>query len=249
MSINPPESGCPPEGRRLLLGICDRHNLLRSALESLIRPEADLQVVWSVASLPEAEASAAQVAPDILIVDFSRPTPETISQLERFKGACPHTHIVALTDHGSDECVLYREETATLGLGQPRTCCLQQAFMLGARGAVSKTSSPEELLRVIHGVAQGKFMVEEPAFSTLLNKLFATTRPAQPRPHLTGREHEVIESLVRGLSNKEIGARLGIREQTVKNHITHILDKLGLNDRLQIVVYAARSGLIRIDDC
>lgn len=238
----------PASARRICVGLCDRHTLIRSAIEELLRPEPDMEIVWSVEALADAFAPSSEGGPDILLIDFSRPTEPFLAQVGQFRTTFPETQIVALTDHGSDECNLFAEQPPTFGLGQPRTCCLQQAFMLGARGAIGKTSTRGELLRVIRGVCDGHVMVEEPSLSILLSRLFGQSQPEVQQPHLTKREQEVIQSLALGKSNKEIGAALGMQEQTVKNHISHILGKLGLEDRVQIVVFAARYHLISLDE-
>jgi DNA-binding NarL/FixJ family response regulator len=152
-----------------------------------------------------------------------------------------------MTDHGTDTCVLFKDVSATMSIGLPRTCCLQQAFMAGARGAVRKTSTREELMRVIRAVHAGQIAVEEPSLSLLLSRIFGRSQASASQPHLTQREQEVIRALALGKANKEIAVMLGIREQTVKNHISHILEKLGLEDRLQIVVFAARHHLISLE--
>jgi DNA-binding NarL/FixJ family response regulator len=120
--------------------------------------------------------------------------------------------------------------------------------MIGARGAVRKTGTREELLRVVRSVHSGQITVEEPSLSLLLARLFGQSQPETPQPHLTERERDVVRALALGKSNKEIAVMLGIREQTVKNHISHILEKLGLEDRLQIVVFAARNHLVSLDN-
>ena len=109
------------------------------------------------------------------------------------------------------------------------------------------TAAPEELTRVIREVHAGRIAVEEPSLSLLLSRCFGRSLSGPQEPVLTDREREVIGALARGKSNKQIGSLLGIREQTVKNHISHILSKLGLEDRVQIVVFAARNRIVSLD--
>jgi DNA-binding NarL/FixJ family response regulator len=232
---------------QIKIGICDRQTLIRTALTQLLSSEDDIEVVWSVPNLSEVFAREAQTAFDILLIDFTSPTLALLSEVSRFKERFPAPQIVAMTDHGQDTCVLFQENPPTLGFGLPKTCCLQQAFMMGARGAVRKTSTREELLRVLYAVQARHIAVEEPSLSLLMTRIFGQGKQETPQYHLTEREQEVIRALALGKSNKEIAVRLGIREQTVKNHISHILEKLGLEDRLQIVVFAARYGLIALD--
>lgn len=244
---NPQSSAKPESSSRILVALCDRRTLLRSALERAIASQPDMQICWSVPDVSQALDEAQSVKPALLLIDFTSPTIAFLKNTREFLSLCPQTRFVALTDHGSDACWLFKDQPVTIGLGEPRTCCLQQAFMLGARGAVSVTGTVEELLRVIRQVLEGQIVVEQPSLSVLLSRLMGQqTNPAHP--HLTEREQEVIQQLVKGKSNKEIGQALGIGEQTVKNHISSILAKLGLEDRLQIVVYAARQGLVSLDD-
>ncbi|MCC6483595.1 MAG: response regulator transcription factor [Armatimonadetes bacterium] len=229
----------------ITIGLCDRHTLLRSALEQLLSAEEDLSVVWSVDSLTAADLS--QGAPNVILVDFTEPTRELLHQTTQYRAEHPQSQIVALTDHGSEVCVLFRDDKPASALDQPRLCCLQQAFMVGARGAVRKTGTRDELLRVIRAVHAGQVTVEEPSLSLLLTRLFGRQSPNDATPHLTERERDVIRALALGQSNKEIAVSLGIAEQTVKNHVSHILEKLGLEDRVQIVVFAARNRMVSLE--
>lgn len=234
------------EASSLRVVVCARQTLIARGIAKLL--EADGVVVLEVASSLQGISPDAANSADVLLVDFSRPTLPFIESFRRFRESFPRMHVVALTDHGSDECSLFRQGQPQIALGQPGTCCLQQAFMLGCRGAVSTYAEPQELLRVIRGVVSNRIMVEEPTLSMLLGQLFGqSTRQPEP-PALTSREQDVVRALAQGRSNKEIGAILGIGLQTVKNHVSHILSKLGLEDRVQIVLYAVRNGLISLDE-
>lgn len=241
--MKPGEPHHNPHSGPVMVGLCDRRSLLRMALATSIHTHRDFDIAWSVSTPAEAPGAC-----DILLVDFTNPTREFLDQVSSFRSQYPETIMVAMTDHTSTSCYLFSDQTPTCGLAQPSTCCLQQAFMLGARGAVSVEGTLDELFRVLRGVMDGHVMVEEPSLSLLLARLFGQRQPADPEPTLTDRERQVIASLARGRSNKEIGTELGIQEQTVKNHVSHILGKLGLEDRLQIVVFAARRGLVSLDE-
>ncbi len=230
------------------LALCDRQTLLRSALERILTEEGDVEVLWSVGALAEALPLSQERTPDLLLLDFTAPTISFIGEVNRFRLVCPSVHIIAMTDHGSDICVLFRDSEPTLTVGQPRTCCLQQAFMIGARGAIRKTGTREELMRVLRAVHLGRIAVEEPSLSLLLTRIFGQSQALGNHPRLTEREQDVIRALALGKTNKDIALALDIREQTVKNHISHILEKLGLEDRLQIVVFAARHHLVTLDN-
>ncbi|MEI6914396.1 MAG: response regulator transcription factor [Armatimonadota bacterium] len=227
------------------IGLCDRHTLLRSALEQLLGAEEDMNVIWSLPSLDSVRVGTE--IPEIALVDFTQPTHEQLEQTMRYRNEYPESHVVALTDHGSDVCVLFQEQRGSGTLDEPRLCCLQQAFMVGARGAVRKTGTREELLRVIRSVNSGQVTVEEPSLSLLLSRLFGRSLPESSQPRLTDREKDVVQALALGKSNKEIAVWLAIAEQTVKNHVSHILEKLGLEDRVQIVVFAARHRLVSFE--
>lgn len=230
------------------VALCDRRTLLRVALERVIEAEPGFEPAWSISSPSEAPVAGPEPAADVLVIDFTSPTLEFLEQVARMREQHPHTVLIALTDHTSESCHLFQDAPPTVGFAQPRTCCLQQAFMLGARGAISVAGSCAELFRVIRGVMEGRVMVEEPSLSLLLGRLFGPGRQSTPAEQVTDRERQVINLLARGRSNKEIGIELGIHEQTVKNHVSHILEKLGLEDRVQIVVFAARHGLVSLDD-
>jgi DNA-binding NarL/FixJ family response regulator len=230
------------------VALCDRHALVRSAFQSILQAQDDLDVVWSAGTLAEARSLGASAPPDVLLLDFTDPTPAFLAEVQEFRKACPNAQLVGLTDHGADACRLFvGDGPVAHGFGQKRSCCLQQAFMIGAKGGVRKTSTPEELLRVIRSVAAGRIAVEEPSLSLLLARLFGKLEPEEETPHLTEREREVVLALAEGKSNKVIAAALGISEQTVKNHISHILEKLVLEHRLQIVILAARQVMITFE--
>lgn len=231
------------------VALCDHHTLVRSAFQTILQAYDDIEVVWTAAAVSEASERGASCIPDVLLLDFTDPTPAFLSEVETFRTTYPETQLVALSDHVTDACRLFVGDCPTsYGFGERRSCCIQQAFMMGAKGGVRKTSTPEELLRVIRGVHAGRITVEEPSLSLLLGRLFGKQELEVPSIHLTDREREVIRALAQGKSNKEIGVALGIREQTVKNHISHILEKLELEDRLQIVIFAARHGLITLGE-
>ncbi|MBW3625585.1 MAG: hypothetical protein KY468_19495 [Armatimonadetes bacterium] len=170
------------------LALCDRHTLLRTALEQMLAAEEEIEVIWSAASLEEAISAGRSFAPDLLLLDFTSPTLPFLNRVKQFHVACPETQIVAMTDHGTDVCVLFEDRGATLGIGQPRTCCLQKAFMMGARGAVRKTGTREELLRVLRDVHAGRVSVEEPSLSLLLSRLLGPNPTSAPETQLTDRE-------------------------------------------------------------
>lgn len=231
----------PPSTIRLL--IADDQNLVRQGLVALLRGVPGIEVVGQASDLEGAKRLVGQMRPDVLLLDATSPDARLLAVIREMQAEYPETHVVAMTDHGPNECVVLNPPPPGGSMQVPRQCCLQQAFAAGARGAVRKTGSREELIHVLRAVHAGQFAIEVEQATRLIDTLSRRRRePALPT--LTEREMAIVRHLVDGRSNKEIGGALGIKEQTVKNHVSRILQKLQLADRVQIAVYALRNYLL-----
>lgn len=200
---------------RLIL--VDDHYVVRMGMASSLNLEPDFIVVDEAESGAEAIAKYAEHKPDLMIMDWRLPDQNGGEVIRKIRASFPKAKLLVLSAFESEETIF-------------------QAVQSGAVGYLSKSSRRPELIQAIRLAAQGK-----PAFSgSTINKL--ATR--MQRPSLSRRELEVIAELVQGNSNKEIASHLEISENTVKVHITHLLQKLKAKDRTHIASIALQMGLI-----
>jgi DNA-binding NarL/FixJ family response regulator len=185
-------------------------------------------VVGEAADGAEAIREAARLAPDVVLMDIRMPVLDGIEATRRIVAAQPDAKVLILTTFGLDSYVF-------------------EALRAGASGFMLKDAPPEEIAAAVRIVAGGDALLA-PAITRSVVAEFARQRPAPTPPatlaELTAREREVLELLARGMSNAEICDRLVITEATTKTHVARILQKLGLRDRIQAVIYAYEAGLV-----
>ena len=209
--------------------IADDQALVRVGLRKILETEPETAVVGEAADGEEAVVEAGRLAPDVVLMDIRMPLMDGIEATRRIVRAQPETRVLILTTFGLDGYVY-------------------DALRAGASGFMLKDAPPEEIAAAVRIVASGDALLA-PAVTRAVVEEFARQRPAPPPPpraveDLTPREREVLDLIVRGLSNPEICARLVITEATAKTHVARILQKLGLRDRVQVVIYAYESGLL-----
>ena len=209
--------------------IADDQALVRVGLRKILETEPETSVVGEAADGEEAVVEADRLAPDVVLMDIRMPLMDGIEATRRIVRARPETRVLILTTFGLDGYVY-------------------DALRAGASGFMLKDAPPEEIAAAVRIVASGDALLA-PAVTRAVVEEFARQRPAPPPPpraveDLTPREREVLDLIVRGLSNPEICARLVITEATAKTHVARILQKLGLRDRVQVVIYAYESGLL-----
>ena len=209
--------------------IADDQALVRVGLRKILETEPETAVVGEAADGEEAVVEAGRLAPDVVLMDIRMPLMDGIEATRRIVRARPETRVLILTTFGLDGYVY-------------------DALRAGASGFMLKDAPPEEIAAAVRIVASGDALLA-PAVTRAVVEEFARQRPAPPPPprvveDLTPREREVLDLIVRGLSNPEICARLVITEATAKTHVARILQKLGLRDRVQVVIYAYESGLL-----
>jgi two-component system NarL family response regulator len=212
--------------------VVDDHALFRRGLEMVLKQEADIEVVGEAGDGAEAVELAAQLLPDIVLMDVRMPRRSGIEACTAIKDVVPSAKIVMLTI-SDDEADLY------------------DAIKAGASGYLLKEISIDEVAAAIRSVAGGQSLISPSMASKLLTE-FATMikkgdeRQQVPAPRLTDRELEVLKLVARGLNNRDVAKELFISENTVKNHIRNILEKLQLHSRMEAVVYAVREKLLEI---
>lgn len=220
--------------------IVDDHPLFREGVRNIIDAEDDLEVLAEGISGDQALQLIRELRPRVALVDVNLPNMNGIQVTRQIVAERLGTSIVLLTAYDDVEQVLH-------------------AFSAGASAYCSKDVEAGKLVDVIRHVARGFFVVGDQVFDeTGLDQWLSSGVEAVRRPHLEGdvdaftplspREMEILQYVTRGLSNKEIAAKLAISHQTVKNHMTAILHKLDVEDRTQAAVYALRHGWVRLQD-
>ncbi len=214
------------------VAIADDQELVRAGLRLIIAGEADLEVVGEAATGEEAVTLARRAQPDVLLMDVRMPGLGGIAATEAIldSAGSGRPRILMLTTFDLDEYVY-------------------DAMRVGASGFLLKDVPAEDLVIAIRQAARGTDALLAPSVTRRLVERFASQRSIGSTHHellseLTAREQEVLRLVARGLSNSEIAAHLTISETTVKSHVSHVLMKLGLRDRVQAVVLAYETGLV-----
>ena len=216
---------------KLRVMVVDDHALFRRGLDMVLSGEPDIELVGEASDGEEAIQKAAEVMPDIVLMDVRMPKRTGIEATAEIKELMPHVKILMLT--------ISDEETD-----------LYDAIKAGASGYLLKEIPIEEVADAIRGVWAGQSRISPSMASKLLTEFAAISkgaaeRPAMPAPRLTDREMEVLRLVAQGLNNRDIAKQLYISENTVKNHIRNILEKLHLHSRMEAVVYAVREKIDR----
>jgi two-component system NarL family response regulator len=212
--------------------IVDDHALFRRGLVMVLEQEKDIELVGEAGDGAEAVQIAQDTMPDVVLMDVRMPRRGGIEATSQIKAIAPHTKILMLTI-SDEEADLY------------------DAIKAGASGYLLKEISIDEVANAIRQVHAGQSMISPSMASKLLTE-FATMvkksdeKPAAAQPRLTEREMEVLRLVAKGRNNRDIAKELFISENTVKNHIRNILEKLHLHSRMQAVVYAVREKLLEI---
>jgi DNA-binding NarL/FixJ family response regulator len=211
--------------------LVDDQPLLRMGFRLVLEAQADMAVIGEAGDGAEAVAQVDKLGPDVVLMDVRMPGMDGIEATEQIVERRPDSRVLILTTFDLDEYAF-------------------AALRAGAAGFLLKNAQPAELIAGIRTVAAGDG-VASPRVTRRLIETFAEQAPARQGQgsdsrldRLTGREREVLVEMAQGLSNAEIAERLGLSEATVKTHVSRILPKLGLRDRVQAVVLAYQTGLL-----
>jgi len=210
--------------------IADDQALFRRGLYVVLGTEERIEVVAEAEDGEDAIAKAEELVPDVVLMDVRMPRINGIEAARQIRDLLPSTKILMLTV--SDE-----EDD------------LYEAIKAGANGYLLKEISVEEVADAIHAVVQGQSLISPSMASKLLSEFNSLARQAAaqeqlPAPVLTARELEVLKLVARGMSNRDVADQLFISENTVKNHVRNILEKLHLHSRMEAVMYAVRKRLL-----
>jgi DNA-binding NarL/FixJ family response regulator len=214
--------------------IADDESLVRGGLRMILEAQVDIEVAAEAEDGHRAVRLAEQLEPDVVLMDIRMPGLDGLEATRRILGARPGApRIIVLTTFDLDEYVY-------------------EAMRVGASGFLLKSARPQQLVEAVRGVLAGDALLAPEITQRLLAEFLRRPPPgAAPRPgldELTKRELEVLELIAAGLSNAEIAARLIVGEETVKTHVSRVFLKLGLRDRVQAVIAAYETGLVRPGD-
>jgi DNA-binding NarL/FixJ family response regulator len=207
---------------RIRVLLADDHALFRKALAILFREEPDFEVVGEAADGIEAIAHAAALRPDVILMDIRMPRADGPEATRRILETTPDVKIVMLTVSGDEDGVV-------------------DAVQSGAQGYLLKTIEPPALFDALRGVVRGEAALARGVATTIMRAFtragLRSAAGTPPRAELNVREREIVALVAEGKSNKEIATRLGLAENTVKNHLKNILATLHLENRVQVAVF------------
>ena len=200
--------------------IAEDHALVRAGLSELLANREDVEVVGEAANGEEAVARAAELQPDVVLMDLSMPEVDGIAATRRISAEVPAANVVVLTSFSDRERIL-------------------EALDAGAVGYLLKDLAPDELHRGVQAAARG----ESPLAPKAAHAVISARSEARPAVELSSREREVLALVAAGLPNKLIARRLEISEKTVKAHLTRVFQAIGVTDRTQAALWAQRNGV------
>jgi len=205
--------------------IADDHGIVRQGLRMYLGLDPEIEIVGEACNGAEALELTHQLHPDVVLMDLLMPVMDGIAATAAIRRELPDTEVVALTSVLEDTSVV-------------------EAVRVGAIGYLLKDTEAHELLRAIKAAAAGQVQLASPAAARLMREV---RTPEKSREALTDRETDVLRLLAQGRSNKEIAQLLNIGEHTVKTHVSHVLNKLGVPSRTQAALYAIRTSLVSSD--
>jgi DNA-binding NarL/FixJ family response regulator len=228
----PPKAKNSAADEAIKVLIVDDHALFRRGLQMVLEGETDIEVVGEASDGQEAAKQAEDTTPDVVLMDVRMPKRSGIEATRAIKDVLPSTKILMLTI-SDEEADLY------------------EAIKAGASGYLLKEISIDEVANAVRSVNQGQSLISPSMASKLLSEFASMVkrrdeRTQMPGPRLTERELQVLKLVAKGLNNKDIGDSLFISENTVKNHVRNILEKLHLHSRMEAVVYAVKEKLLDI---
>lgn len=206
--------------------IADDHPMFRNGMRALLATVNDIELVGEVATGEDAIIEAAELQPDIVLMDLQMPGVGGVEATRAILFASPHIRVLIVTMFEDDYSVF-------------------TAMRAGARGYIVKGASPDELLRAIRAVGGGE-AIFSPAIAVRLMNFFAAPKPAVPAhtfPELSEREREILDLIAQGANNSEIASKLVISPKTVRNHVSNIFSKLQVADRSQAIIRGREAGL------
>jgi DNA-binding NarL/FixJ family response regulator len=211
-------------GEPIRVLVVDDHAVVREGLRTFLQLQEGIEVVGEAADGREAVRTAAELRPDVILMDLVMPRLDGVAAMRELRRRLPSSRVIVLTSFAEDDRLL-------------------PAIQAGAAGYLLKDVEPRELARAVRAAHAGEALLDPAVAARLVDAI--AQPPGEPPPdRLTARERQVLALIGRGLSNKLIARELGISEKTVKTHVGHVLAKLGVTDRTQAALHAVRAGLV-----
>jgi DNA-binding NarL/FixJ family response regulator len=209
--------------------LADDHAMVRRGLQVFLSTQNDIKLIGEAATGQETLTQVAALQPDIVLMDIHMPGMSGIEATKQIKLSHPDVKVIILTSFSDQEHAL-------------------PAIRAGAKGYLLKDIEPEDLVRAILNVHNGKVELHPDVAGQLMSQFADADQDASPSvdhgiPELTAREQDVLKLIASGKSNRTIAEELFISEKTVKSHVSHVLSKLGMTDRTQAAIYAVKHGL------
>jgi DNA-binding NarL/FixJ family response regulator len=201
--------------------IVDDHAVVREGLRTFLDLQEGLEVAGEASDGEEAVQLALRLQPDVILMDLVMPKLDGVEAMRQLRESLPETRVIVLTSFLDDDRLL-------------------AAMRAGAAGYLLKDVQPQELARAVRAAHSGQALIDPTVAARLVDTL--AEGPDENAAQLTPRENQVFDLIARGFSNKRIALELGVAEKTVKTHVSHVLAKLGVADRTQAALYAARLG-------
>ena len=208
-------------GRRIGVFLVDDHEIVRRGVRDLLESQPDIVVVGEAGTAEAALADIPALRPDVAVLDVRLPDGDGVSVCREIRSQAPAVGCLMLTSFGDDEALF-------------------DAIMAGAAGYVLKQIRGTDLIGAIRAVAAGQSLIDPKAASRVMDQMRDRARGADPLATLTTPETKILELIGKGLTNRQIGERLFLAEKTVKNYVSSIFVKLGMERRTQAAAYAVR---------
>lgn len=210
-------------GKKIGVLIVDDHPVVRVGLRSLLSREPTIEVVGEAGTAAQAVAQAAQLQPDVIIMDVRLPDSSGVDACREIRSADPKVHIIMLTSHADEDAVF-------------------NSIMAGAAGYLLKQVSGQELVQAIETVATGQSLLDPAVTHKVLEKIkrLATGRGISEISQLSAQEQKVLALVSEGMTNREVARALGLSDKTVKNYLSHVFEKLNLSRRAEAAAFFAR---------
>lgn len=209
--------------------VVDDHPVVRRGIQSLLAEEEDIEVVGEAVNGKDALEQLKTLKPDVILMDLVMPEMNGIEAIQHITTAYPEARILVMTSFAADDKVF-------------------PSIKAGALGYILKDSDPEDLIRMIRQVYRGELSIHPSIARKVIQELNRPAKePLTPSP-LTEREVEILQLIAQGVENKEIARRLVLRDATVRTHVSNILSKLQLANRVQATLYALRTGLTSLEN-
>lgn len=208
--------------------LADDHTILRAGLKMMLNAQPDMEVVGEAQDGRQALHEAQRLHPDIILMDITMPDMNGIEATKQVKKYLPEVKVLILTMHENEEYVF-------------------QALRAGASGYMLKEAADTDLINALHVIQSGNFYLSPTAQSVMVGDYLQRVRAGEEKDSyssLTEREREILKLVAEGFTNNQIAERLVISPKTVDTHRTHIMDKLNLHSRAELVKYAMRRGLL-----